>query len=48
VLPPGGLQIRTLHVLGSGFLKRECFLIEQWPIDYLVWVVQQNLGAGDH
>jgi hypothetical protein len=48
VLPSGGLQTRILHVLGSGFLKRECSLIEQWPIDYLVQVVQQNLGAGNH
>jgi hypothetical protein len=40
MLPPGGLQIRTLRVLGSEFLKRECFLVEQWPIDYLVRVVQ--------
>jgi hypothetical protein len=39
MLPPGGLQTRTLCVLGSGFLKHECFLVEQWLIDYLVQVV---------
>jgi hypothetical protein len=48
MLPPRGLWTRILRVLGSGFLKHECFLIEQWLIDYLVWVVQQNLDAGNH
>jgi hypothetical protein len=48
MLPSRGLLTKTLRMLGSGFLKHECFQIEQWPIDYLVWVVQRNLGAGDH
>jgi hypothetical protein len=48
MLPPGGLWTRILCVLGSGFLKRECFLFEQWPIDYLVRVVQQSLSDGNH
>jgi len=42
------LQIKILRVLGSRFLRCECSLVGQWPIDYLVQIVQQILGAGYH
>jgi len=32
-------------MLWSGFLRLECSLVVQGPIDYLVRVMQQNLGA---
>jgi hypothetical protein len=44
----GSRQIETLCMLGSGFLRLERSLVVQWPIDYLVQVAQQILGAGYH
>jgi hypothetical protein len=42
----GTPKTRSRYWPSPAFRRR--FGDKQWPIDYLVWVVQQILGAGDH